>query len=102
MDPIVGIDLGTTNSLVGIMDAGFPILLADKDGQRLTPSVVYLPEKGEAIVGAPALRMRVLRPESTIYSVKRFIGLRGEDVGDEIEAHPRAIPGDGPLAQSDH
>jgi molecular chaperone DnaK len=83
MDPIVGIDLGTTNSLVGIMDAGFPILLAGKDGQRLTPSVVYLPEKGEAIVGAPALRMRVLRPESTIYSVKRFIGLRGEDVGDE-------------------
>jgi molecular chaperone DnaK len=83
MDPIVGIDLGTTNSLVGIMDAGFPILLADKDGQRLTPSVVYLPEEGEAIVGAPALRMRVLRPESTIYSVKRFIGLRGEDVGEE-------------------
>ena len=83
MDPIVGIDLGTTNSLVGIMDAGFPVLLADKDGQRLTPSVVYLSEKGEALVGRPALRMRVLKPGSTVYSVKRFIGLRGEDVGNK-------------------
>jgi len=77
---IVGIDLGTTNSLVGIMEAGFPVLLADSDGVRLTPSVVYLRDGDEPIVGRAALHMRALRPESTIYSVKRFMGLRGEDV----------------------
>jgi molecular chaperone DnaK len=86
VEDIVGIDLGTTNSLIGIMEAGFPILLADKDGQRLTPSVVYLPENDEPLVGRPAVRMRVLRPESTVYSVKRFVGLRGEDVGNEDTA----------------
>ena len=62
------------------MDAGFPILLADREGHRLTPSVVYLPETGEPLVGEPAQRMRVLHPESTIYSAKRFMGLRGDDV----------------------
>ncbi|HJT80571.1 MAG TPA: Hsp70 family protein, partial [Chthoniobacterales bacterium] len=56
MSDIVGIDLGTTNSLVGIMDAGFPILLADREGARLTPSVVYVPDTGEPLVGAPAMR----------------------------------------------
>ena len=51
---IVGIDLGTTNSLIGAMDAGFPILLADADGERLTPSVVHFPASGEPLVGRPA------------------------------------------------
>jgi len=83
MNDIVGIDLGTTNSLIGVMDAGFPILLADKEGQRLTPSVVYIPEEGEPLVGQPAQRLRVVRPEATVYSVKRFIGRRGEDVASE-------------------
>jgi molecular chaperone DnaK len=81
MNDIVGIDLGTTNSLIGVMEAGFPVLLADKEGRRLTPSVVYVPEDGEPLVGEPAQRMRVVRPEATVYSVKRFIGLRGEDLG---------------------
>ena len=80
---IVGIDLGTTNSLVGIMEAGFPVLLADSDGVRLTPSVVYLRDGDEPIVGRAALHMRALRPESTIYSVKRFMGLRGDDVSEQ-------------------
>jgi molecular chaperone DnaK len=80
MSDIVGIDLGTTNSLVGIMEAGFPILLADKEGHRLTPSVVHLSENGEPLVGRPAVRMRMLEPASTVYSVKRFIGLRSEDL----------------------
>jgi molecular chaperone DnaK len=83
MNDIVGIDLGTTNSLIGIMDAGFPLLIADENGVRLTPSVVHIPSAGEPIVGEKALRMRTLKPESTAYSVKRFIGLRGEDVGNE-------------------
>jgi molecular chaperone DnaK len=83
MSLIVGIDLGTTNSLIGAMDAGFPVLLADADGERLTPSVVHFPECGEPFVGRPAARMRALDPAHTVYSVKRFIGRRvGEEVDD--------------------
>src|SRR4051812_8507515 len=82
MEQIVGIDLGTTNSLIGVMDAGFPILLADKNGARLTPSVVHFSDDGSALVGQPAARMRVLEPEQTIYSIKRFMGLRGEELSD--------------------
>jgi molecular chaperone DnaK len=89
MSDIVGIDLGTTNSLIGVMDSGFPILIADRDGSRLTPSVVYLPETGDPVVGAPADRMRALFPERTIYSVKRLIGRRtGES---EKEDFPFAV-----------
>jgi molecular chaperone DnaK len=77
---IVGIDLGTTNSLIGVMEAGFPILLADANGARLTPSVVHFPEAGDPLVGAVASRMRALQPRTTIYSVKRLIGLRGDDI----------------------
>src|SRR4051812_1990164 len=80
MSDIVGIDLGTTNSLIGVIEAGFPILLADRGGQRLTPSVVYLPDDGQPLVGQPAARMRLVKPEATVYSVKRFIGLRPEDL----------------------
>jgi molecular chaperone DnaK len=83
---IVGIDLGTTNSLIGVMEAGFPILIADETGERLTPSVVYFLEEGEPIVGAAAQRMRPLAPKNTVYSVKRLIGLRGEDLA------PEALP----------
>ena len=80
---IVGIDLGTTNSLIGVMEAGFPILLADANGARLTPSVVHFPETGEPLVGAAASRMRAVAPKTTVYSAKRLIGLRGDDVAAE-------------------
>src|SRR4030095_1443742 len=82
-DEIVGIDLGTTNSLIGVMEAGFPILLADANGTRLTPSVVHFPEAGDPLVGTAARRIRPLRRRSTVYSVKRLIGLRGDDVSPE-------------------
>ncbi len=76
-DTIVGIDLGTTNSLIGVVEAGFPILLADENGSRLTPSVVYFPsDGGEPEVGAAALRRRVTEPARTIVSVKRLMGKR--------------------------
>ena len=88
MSEIVGIDLGTTNSLIGIMDAGFPILLADEKGLRLTPSVVYFPEGGEPIVGNAANRMRVLEPSRTIYSVKRLIGRRTGETEKESFPYP--------------
>jgi molecular chaperone DnaK len=80
MDEIVGIDLGTTNSLIGVMEAGFPILIADKDAARLTPSVVHLPAEGEPLMGQPAARMRTLKPAETIYSIKRFMGLSGDQL----------------------
>jgi molecular chaperone DnaK len=75
---ILGIDLGTTNSLVGVVDSGFPILLADEQGQRLTPSAVnYSADGSSSIVGAAALRKRALEPKRTVTSVKRLIGRRG-------------------------
>jgi molecular chaperone DnaK len=83
MDEIVGIDLGTTNSLIGVMDAGFPILLADENGARLTPSVVHFPDNGSPLVGQAAARMRVLDQEQTVYSIKRFIGLRGDELSEK-------------------
>jgi molecular chaperone DnaK len=87
---IVGIDLGTTNSLIGAMDAGFPILFADAEGERLTPSVVHFPATGEPLVGRSAARMRVLDPDATVYSVKRFIGRR---VGEEADDVSYALAG---------
>ena len=76
-DDIAGIDLGTTNSLIGVVDAGFPILLADDQGSRLTPSVVYFPKDGTApVVGAAALRRRATEPKRTVVSVKRLMGRR--------------------------
>jgi len=75
-DYILGIDLGTTNSLVGVVDSGFPILLANNEARRSTPSVVYLPLDGEPCAGAAALRLRALHPTRTITSVKRLIGRR--------------------------
>ncbi|MDR3403510.1 MAG: molecular chaperone DnaK [Chthoniobacter sp.] len=81
---IVGIDLGTTNSLIGAMDAGFPILLADAEGERLTPSVVHFPESGSPLVGRAATRMRVVDPAHTVYSIKRFIGRRGGEEATDV------------------
>lgn len=76
MSLILGIDLGTTNSLVGVVDCGFPILLADEEGQRLTPSAVHYAANGSRSVGAAALRKRALDPKRTVTSVKRLIGRR--------------------------
>jgi molecular chaperone DnaK len=84
MSKIVGIDLGTTNSLVATVDSGIPLVIADANGQRLTPSVVHFSSAdAEAIVGHEANRVRVLKPAETIYSVKRFMGRRGADIAQE-------------------
>ena len=84
MSDIVGIDLGTTNSLIGVMEAGFPLLLPDAAGERLTPSVVHFPADGPPVVGRAAVRMRMIDPVSTIYSVKRFIGRRVGEEKDDV------------------
>src|SRR6202047_2851612 len=81
MSQIVGIDLGTTNSLIGIMDSGFPILLADSEGFRLTPSIVHFPASGEPLVGRAAGRMKAIAPERTVFSVKRLMGVRPGETG---------------------
>jgi molecular chaperone DnaK len=95
---IVGIDLGTTNSLVATVDSGIPLVIADANGQRLTPSVVHFPAaNAEPIIGHEANRIRVLRPAETIYSVKRFIGRRGAEISDEERqiTYPLKTDGDG-------
>jgi len=84
MSKIVGIDLGTTNSLVATVDSGIPFVIADADARRLTPSVVHFPSSESApIAGHDANRVRVLKPAETVYSIKRFIGRRGAEVTDQ-------------------
>ena len=84
MSKIVGIDLGTTNSLVATVDAGIPLVIADTAGRRLTPSVVHFPAAdAEPVVGYEANRVRAIKPAETVYSVKRFIGRRGAEISDE-------------------
>jgi molecular chaperone DnaK len=84
MSKIVGIDLGTTNSLVATVDSGIPFVIADAEGRRLTPSVVHFPSAdAQPTVGHDANRVRVLKPSETVYSVKRFIGRRGPEISEE-------------------
>lgn len=77
---ILGIDLGTTNSAVGVVDSGFPILLANEDGRRITPSAVWISREGEVEVGEKALRRRALEPDRVVTSVKRLMGRRMAEV----------------------
>jgi hypothetical protein len=91
MSKIIGIDLGTTNSLVAIVDSGIPIVLADTQGNRLTPSVVHVPGLGKTpVIGEKANRVRVVKPAETVYSVKRFMGRRGGEIG-LIVRRPQAL-----------
>ncbi len=96
---IAGIDLGTTNSLIGVYESGFPTLLADPDGNRLTPSVVHYMADGSILVGREARRMQGLHPDRTISSVKRLIGGRFGDKGTEgligAKGSPVTLPIDG-------
>ena len=105
MSKIVGIDLGTTNSLVAWVDSGIPYVIADAEGQRLTPSVVHVPgPEAEPWVGHKANRVRVLKPQETVYSVKRFIGRRGADIDQEemLVTYPVAGSGTGPVSMMLH
>jgi molecular chaperone DnaK len=88
MAKAVGIDLGTTNSVVAVMEGGNPTVIINSEGNRLTPSVVGFTKTGERLVGQLARRQAVLNPESTIYSAKRFIGRRHNEVQDEVKNVP--------------
>jgi molecular chaperone DnaK len=105
MSKIVGIDLGTTNSLVATVDSGIPYVIADSDGQRLTPSVVHVPgSDSPPIVGHKANRIRIVRPSDTVYSVKRFMGRRGSDIPREemLVTYPVRGEGSGPVTFDIH
>ncbi len=88
---IIGIDLGTTNSVVAVYEGGEPHIIESSEGGRTTPSVVAITESGERLVGQVAKRQAVTNPEATIFSVKRFIGRRFEEVGSEIETVPYEV-----------
>ena len=88
MGRIIGIDLGTTNSVVAIMEGKDPQVIANEEGSRLTPSVVAWDDKGEILVGQIARRQSITNPENTVYSAKRFIGRRFDEVGSEAARVP--------------
>jgi molecular chaperone DnaK len=94
MAKAVGIDLGTTNSVVAVMEGGQPTVIINSEGSRLTPSVVAFTKTGERLVGQIAKRQAVLNPENTIFSAKRFIGRRYPEVQSEIKNVPyKVVPG---------
>jgi len=88
MGKIIGIDLGTTNSVVAIMDGKEPKVIANEEGGRLTPSVVAWDDKGEVLVGQIARRQSITNPENTVFSAKRFIGRRFEEAAEDIKRMP--------------
>src|SRR3989442_11449428 len=85
---VIGIDLGTTNSVVAVIEGGQPTVIANEEGGRTTPSVVAFTDEGERLVGAIAKRQAVTNPKGTIYSIKRFMGRRIEEVPEEIRLVP--------------
>ena len=97
---VIGIDLGTTNSVVAVMEGGQASVIANEEGGRTTPSVVAFSDEGERLVGAIAKRQAVTNPTGTIYSIKRFMGRRMEEVPEEISLVPyRVVPGKEGMAE---
>ena len=92
-EKIIGIDLGTTNSVVAVMEGGDVTVIPNQEGSRLTPSVVAFTSRGETLVGEPAKRQAVTNPKGTIYSIKRFMGRRHREVQDEEKMIPYEIVG---------
>jgi molecular chaperone DnaK len=92
-EKIIGIDLGTTNSVVAVMEGGEVKVIANQEGNRLTPSVVAFTDKGERLVGDPAKRQAITNPRRTVYSIKRFMGRRHKEVGEEEKLVPYKVVG---------
>jgi len=93
MGKVIGIDLGTTNSCVAVMEGGEPKVIPNAEGFRTTPSVVAFAKNGERLVGLVAKRQAVTNPKNTIYSIKRFMGRRFDEVGNEIKSVPYTVKG---------
>jgi molecular chaperone DnaK len=100
MSKIIGIDLGTTNSVVAVMEGGKPVVIPNQEGSRTTPSVVAFAKNGERLVGQVAKRQAITNPERTIYSIKRFMGRRYDEVLGEIKMVPyRVVRGENDTAR---
>jgi molecular chaperone DnaK len=97
MGKIIGIDLGTTNSVVAVMEGGEPKVIANEEGGRTTPSVVGFTKSGERLVGQVAKRQAITNPENTVYSIKRFMGRRYDEVNEEMKMVPYKV-----VRQGDH
>ncbi|HTC40240.1 MAG TPA: molecular chaperone DnaK [Candidatus Acidoferrales bacterium] len=91
MSKIIGIDLGTTNSVVAVMQGGEPVVIPNQEGTRTTPSVVAITKAGERLVGQVAKRQAVTNPENTVYSIKRFMGRRYDEVAEEMKRVPYKV-----------
>jgi len=91
MAKIIGIDLGTTNSVVAVMEGGEPKVIPNSEGDRTTPSIVAFTKTGERLVGQTAKRQAVTNPQNTIYSIKRFMGRRADEVTDEMKMVPYSV-----------
>src|SRR5262245_65261916 len=96
MTKIIGIGLGSTSSVVAVMEGGKPIVIPNAEGSRTTPSVVAFSDKGELLVGQVAKRQAITNPENTVFSIKRFMGRRMEEVSEEMKMVPfRIVAGPG-------
>ena len=91
MSKIIGIDLGTTNSVVSVMQGGEPVVIPNQEGARTTPSVVAITKSGERLVGQVAKRQAITNPENTVYSIKRFMGRRYDEVSEETKRVPYKV-----------
>ncbi len=91
MSKIIGIDLGTTNSVVAVMEGGEPVVITNPEGGRLTPSVVAFTKSGERLVGQVAKRQAVTNPENTVFSIKRFMGRKYDEVNEEMKMVPYQV-----------
>src|ERR1700740_1417835 len=91
MAKIIGIDLGTTNSVVAVMEGGEQTVIPNEEGSRTTPSVVGFTKSGERLVGQVAKRQAITNPLNTIYSIKRFMGRRYDEVNDEMKMDPYKV-----------
>jgi len=91
MSKIIGIDLGTTNSVVAVMEGGEPVVITNAEGSRITPSVVAFAKSGERLVGQVAKRQAVTNPENTVFSIKRFMGRRFDEVNEEMKMVPYRV-----------
>ena len=91
MGKTIGIDLGTTNSCMAVLEGGEPTVIENAEGARTTPSVVAFTEGGERLVGAPAKRQAVTNPENTVFSIKRFMGRKFDEVNEEMKMVPYQV-----------
>jgi len=91
MPKTIGIDLGTTNSCVAVMEGGEPVVIANSEGTRTTPSIVAFTKTGERLVGQVAKRQSITNPRNTIYSIKRFMGRKFSEVQEEAKNVPYTV-----------